>query len=105
EIGRPFFKKYVPVIREVASAGWQPVPHARAYPESLGLERFGDGTGDVYLTLRNFSNHPDADYRIAVDLEALGWTSAEAERLLEEDGEGITTRLESTTLWIQGSIA
>ena len=30
ENGRPFFKKYIPIIKKIAAAGWQPVTFARA---------------------------------------------------------------------------
>ena len=102
EIGRPFFKRYIPVIRAVASAGWQPVTHARAIPGTLGLERFGDGTGDVYLTMRNFSNAAPTSFRVEVDLGAVGWDSAAVESLLED--ESIRTVREEGALVIEGEI-
>ena len=102
EIGRPFFKKYVPVIRDVASAGWQPVTIARAQPSSLGIERFGNGDGDVYLTVRNFSNGSPTDYDVTLDLSELGWADAKVERLLED--AAIDASVEGTTLVINARI-
>src|SRR5690606_8720925 len=102
EIGRPFFKKYVPVIREVASAGWQPVTLARARPAHLGLERFGGGDGPVYLTLRNFSNGGPTDFEVALDLAALGWRDAAVTRLLE--AEPAAASVDGTTLTLTGRI-
>lgn len=101
-IGRPFFKKYIPVIREVASAGWQPVTLARVRPANLGLERFGTGDGPVYLTLRNFSNAGPTDFEITLDLKALGWRDAAVTRLLE--AEPVTASVEGTTLTLKGHI-
>lgn len=49
---RPLFRKYIPVIRQLASAGWEPVPYARANSDTVGIERFGNR----FLTLRNRSN-------------------------------------------------
>jgi hypothetical protein len=52
ENGRPFFKKYIPIIQRIAAAGWQPVTGATGSPENVRIERFGhDST--LFFTLRN----------------------------------------------------
>ena len=52
--GRPFFVKYVPIIREINSQGWQPVTLARAADSGVRLERFDKpGDGIAYFTIRN----------------------------------------------------
>ena len=38
---RPLFKKYLPLIRRVAEAGWQPVTHAACENERIWVERSG----------------------------------------------------------------
>ena len=48
---RPLFKKYVPLCRLVAEAGWEPVPLARSNDEAVHVERFGRR----YLTVFNDS--------------------------------------------------
>ena len=48
---RPLFKKYVPLCRLLAEAGWQPVTRARCSDAQVYLERFGDR----YLTVLNDS--------------------------------------------------
>ncbi len=48
---RPLFKKYVPLCRMVAEAGWQPVPLAACDDPEVYVERFGRR----YLTLFNDS--------------------------------------------------
>ncbi len=48
---RPLFKKYVPLCRRVAEAGWEPITLARSSDESVYVERFGDR----YLTVINDS--------------------------------------------------
>jgi hypothetical protein len=53
--GRPFFKKYIPIIKQIAAAGWQPVTGATSNPGSIRTERFGQGN-DLYFTLRNSGN-------------------------------------------------
>jgi hypothetical protein len=55
-VGRPFFTKYVPIIREVNSQGWQPVTLARVNNAGVRLERFDKpGDGVAYFTIRNVS--------------------------------------------------
>jgi hypothetical protein len=49
---RPVFAAYVPIIIDVAEAGWQPLTLARTDDESVWIERFGEG-GTFYLTLFN----------------------------------------------------
>jgi hypothetical protein len=55
ENGRPFFKKYIPIIRQIAAAGWQPVTFASVNVPSVRVERFGE-TGNLYFTVRNNGN-------------------------------------------------
>jgi hypothetical protein len=68
---RPLFKKYIPMIRKLDAAGWQPVTLATASPSSIRIERFGEfARGDLAFTVHN----PDAEARditIALDREAL----------------------------------
>ncbi len=51
---RPRFQKYLPLIRRVAEAGWQPVTDAKCDNDAIFVERFGpDAGGAVYFTLLN----------------------------------------------------
>lgn len=53
-IGRPFFKKYIPLIKEIAAAGWQPVTYAKLTNSNLKVERFGSKQDSiVYFTVFN----------------------------------------------------
>ncbi|HZO91646.1 MAG TPA: carbohydrate binding domain-containing protein [Chthonomonadaceae bacterium] len=49
---RPLFVKYIPVIRSLSAAGWEPITYARSSNPAVYVERFG-GT---YLTVMNDSN-------------------------------------------------
>jgi len=69
ENGRPFFKKYIPIIKQIASAGWQPVTFASSNVPSVRVERFGNA-GDLYFTIRNNGNQ-DAKCIVTPDLSAL----------------------------------
>lgn len=56
---RPLFKKYLPIIRQVAEAGWQPATIAASSNPGLRMERFGpDASGTFYLTVFNSNTHP-----------------------------------------------
>ncbi len=48
---RPLFKKYVPLCRLVAEAGWEPITLAHSSDEQVHVERFGER----YLTVFNDS--------------------------------------------------
>ncbi len=64
---RLLFKRYIPLIKRVAEAGWEPIPHTTSDNEHVYVERFGpDGTGNVYFTFLNDSDEPQtATIRIA----------------------------------------
>ena len=51
ERDRHLFKKYVPLCKLVAEAGWRPVPNARTGNPKVHVERFGEN----YLTVFNDS--------------------------------------------------
>ncbi len=56
---RPLFRRYLPLIKQVAEAGWQPVTGAACDNPAIFLERFGpDAQGVTYLTLLNNSARP-----------------------------------------------
>lgn len=51
---RPLFKKYVPLCKLVAEAGWEPITGARSSDKQVYVERFGNR----YLTVFNDSPEP-----------------------------------------------
>ncbi len=53
---RPLFKKYVPLCKRVAEAGWEPITLARCDDDRVYVERFGDR----YLTVFNDSDEAKA---------------------------------------------
>jgi hypothetical protein len=67
ERDRDLFKKYVPLCRLVAEAGWVPITHARSSDEHIYIERFGNR----YLTVFN-----DSSERRSVTITMEGITSA-----------------------------
>jgi hypothetical protein len=71
ERDRPLFRQYIPIIRELSRAGWEPVTHASASP-GIRVERFGSWTErSLHFTLCN-DNETTATARIAVEAPALG---------------------------------
>ncbi|MBU6401088.1 MAG: hypothetical protein KGS61_12265, partial [Verrucomicrobia bacterium] len=97
---RPLFRKYLPLIRQVAQAGWQPLTHAACENDMIFIERFGpDPVGAVYLTLFNDSARTQQG-RVWMDHRALGLArEVRPEPLLgsepERDAGGWRVRLES----------
>jgi hypothetical protein len=52
ENGRPFFKKYIPIIKQVAGAGWEPLTLATCNSKAIRIERFGHSE-KLFFTIRN----------------------------------------------------
>jgi hypothetical protein len=78
---RPLFRKYLPVIRRVAEAGWQPVTAAACDNPAIWVERFGaDPDGVRYYTLYTDS------------------TQAQSGVLSDEPGAGSSTNFVATEL-------
>jgi hypothetical protein len=69
ENGRPFFKKYIPIIKQIAAAGWEPVTYASVSSEAIRIERFGNA-GNLFFTLRN-NGAKDISCTVLLDKKAL----------------------------------
>jgi hypothetical protein len=82
---RELFRKYQPVIKRVAEAGWQPVTNARCDQPGIWVERFGPApAGTIYLTLFNDTAEAKSG-RITVDWGALGLAPGSTARELLTD--------------------
>ncbi len=56
ERDRPLFRKYQPLVKDIAEAGWEPLTLASADNPLLQIERFGSlQKGSLYLTVLNDS--------------------------------------------------
>lgn len=63
--------RFVPALRKITTAGWQPITHARSNRPDVWLERWGPAQdGALYLTVYNSSKKP-VQTTIAVDAAAL----------------------------------
>ncbi|MDW8103476.1 MAG: hypothetical protein RMK92_00550 [Armatimonadota bacterium] len=78
---RALFQKYIPLLRRVAEAGWEPLTHATA--EGAWVERYGKRL----LTLFN-PESAEREVRVQVDLRALGIPDS-AVRSVEELAHGL----------------
>jgi hypothetical protein len=56
---RELFKKYIPLIRKLDAAGWEPVPYAAATPAAIRIERYGRfSDNNLAFTLHNPTPKP-----------------------------------------------
>ena len=79
---RALFKRYIPIIKRLGEAGWEPVTWARADDPHVYLERFGRPGGAILLTAFNDSDK-GRRARLTLELAALGATvTGEAKELL-----------------------
>ncbi len=62
---RELFKRYVPAVKTLSAAGWEPITHARSSSASIYVERFGRD----YLTVLN-DGKADAEAVVTIDLPA-----------------------------------
>jgi hypothetical protein len=69
ENGRPFFRKYIAVIKQIAAAGWQPVTLATSNSGSIRVERFGEDDR-LFFTVRNNGNQ-DLSCVVKLDMNKL----------------------------------
>ncbi|HEC75800.1 MAG TPA: hypothetical protein ENI33_00885, partial [Thermoplasmatales archaeon] len=54
---RGLFKKYIPLIKEIGMAGWQPLTFAKSNNSNVYVERYGNENNDtIYFTLHNPTN-------------------------------------------------
>ena len=65
------YRQFVPVIRRLSEAGWEPVTNARASEQDVRVERFGPNDDMVYFTLLN-EGAEAREVALTLDLEALG---------------------------------
>jgi hypothetical protein len=96
ERDRPLFRKFVPLCKLVAEAGWEPVTHARASGPTIHVERFGEN----YLTVFNDSaqpheatitmdDTPSAASRDLVSGMAVKWQNKSAAIMLESESVAV----------------
>ena len=86
ERDRDLHRKYQPLCRTLAMAGWEPVTYARSSEPAVFVERFGpapdrpEHSGIVWLTLLNEDSQPHKTI-VAIGAAALGLDVAETKAL------------------------
>jgi len=90
ERDRPLFKKYVPLCKLVAEAGWEPITLARSSDSRVYIERFGD----KFFTVFN-----DSPNRRTVSIELHGDNPKSARELV--NGRSVTFRNRRTSLTLE----
>ena len=104
---RELFKKYVPLCRLVAEAGWEPITRARSSDSRLYLERFGEKyltvlndspqTRTATITLEGAWSHSS---RELVSGRTLPWRDGKATLTLEGEGVAVLENAKTATfLW------
>jgi hypothetical protein len=73
ERDRPLFRKYIPVIRKLSAAGWEPVTQAKSSSPAVYVERYGKRL----FTLLNDTHQPAAT-TLTIDLTVLGLRTGSA---------------------------
>jgi hypothetical protein len=59
ERDRDLFRKYIPIIRELSDAGWEPITYSKSDSENICIERFGNvNEGIVLLTMKSANGLP-----------------------------------------------
>lgn len=94
---RPLFRRYMPIIRRVAEAGWEPLTLARADAPDVWLERWGTQAGGgsqgrgLFLTILNTATRP---CKTTITLDALLGGNRTVTGLLSSRNVGSTPRFE-----------
>jgi hypothetical protein len=90
---RALFKKYIPVIKRLSAAGWEPITDARSANAAVFVERFGprlftvyNGTGGAQSTTLN------------IDLSALGLSAADSHITDLLTNRAVAARVNGNTL-------
>jgi len=97
---RPLFKIYIPIIKRLSAAGWEPVTLARSENPSVYIERFGTRL----FTLLNETASPQST-TAAIDLSALHVGSIPLRAVNVKTGQEIKTRIEGRILKLNATIA
>ena len=90
EQARPLFKKYAPLIRTIAMAGWQPITAAEDRAGLAKVERWGDPKEVTYFTLRTVAD-AGGTVQLAVNLASLGLADAKLAATELVEGREVTS--------------
>src|SRR5581483_2122316 len=97
---RPLFKRYIPIIKRLSAAGWEPITYARSANPAVYVERFGPRL----FTMLNASRQPQ-ETTLTIDLRALGLPAAPPRVTNLLTGAEVPARLSGNTLRLSVSLA
>ena len=87
---RPLFKKYLPLCKQVAEAGWEPIPGARSSDAQIRIERFGaryltvfNGSRERRTAVVSLDGKTPASSRELVGGKTIAWENGKATITLE----------------------
>jgi len=81
ERDRELFKTYIPIIRQLSEAGWEPIPFAQSSSNDILIERFGNWNNtDLMFTLKNNSASTISS-NITIDAQGLEFQDDELSKL------------------------
>jgi hypothetical protein len=72
ERDRDLFKKYIPIIKNISAAGWEPIPYATCDNPNIRFERYGSIAEGLYHTVSNSGSEAGSG-ALTIDLSKLGF--------------------------------
>ena len=72
ERDRGLFKRYIPIIKAISAAGWEPIPYASCDNPAIKFERYGSIDKGIYYTVGNRGSDGESG-ALAIDLAKLGF--------------------------------
>jgi len=106
ERDRPLFKKYIPIIKELSRAGWEPITYAHVKPSDVGLERYGQSEeGTAYFSVHNPSQTETKNFTLTIDAGELS-LGEEGLRIVEVmAGREVSFVVSHDGLRVEGALA
>jgi len=104
---RPLFKKYIPIIQEIAKAGWEPVTFASASTSGVSLERYGPSAGITYFSVHNPSLTGSRSFTLTIDksILSLGSTNLSVIELIGNQSINFTTNQNTLSIPVTLALA
>jgi len=102
ERDRELFKRYMPLIQEIARAGWEPLTWARSDDPRVYVERYGPKDGAIYFTVMN-SGERSCRTRVTADMGALRFARPTAMEALS--GRAVPLQRVGATALFQAELA
>ena len=100
---RPLYRKFIPILRRLFAAGWEPVTEARAEPAGVRVERYGPQPGGETLLAVYNPGKEAVVARVTVSAGALKLTATQATGLVS--GAGLEATREGDLLTITVPLA